>query len=76
MRMKWTMLKIRRFQRGLLQLEVAKRAAIPCGRLSELESGKAEPHADELQRLARVLDVSPQLLRGFLSDFTRQPTAP
>lgn len=71
--MNWTMLKIRRFQRGLLQLEVAKRAAIPCGRLSQLENGSAEPRPEELQRIAAVLKIAPQLLRGFLSDATANP---
>lgn len=60
--MKLTTVRLRRFERGMLQMEVAKRAAIPWGRLSQIESGSAAPQPDELQRLAVVLGTSPQRL--------------
>jgi transcriptional regulator with XRE-family HTH domain len=60
--MRLTNLKLRRFERGLLQMEVAKRAAIPCGRLSAIENGSAAPQPDELQRIATALGVPAQRL--------------
>ncbi len=60
LRMKLTSVKLRRFQRHLLQLQVAKRAAMTCSRLADIENGTAEPQADELQRIARALGVSAQ----------------
>jgi transcriptional regulator with XRE-family HTH domain len=62
--MRLTNVKLRRFERGLLQMEVAKHAAIACCRLAEIENGDAEPRPDELQRLALVLEVSTQYLLG------------
>lgn len=60
--MKLTNLKLRRFERGLLQMEVAKRAAMSCGRLSAIENGSAAPQPDELQRIAAALGVPAQRL--------------
>ncbi len=60
--MQLTSLRLRRFERGLLQMVVAKRAEMSCGRLSEIENGRAEPRPDELQRIAQVLGLSPQHL--------------
>jgi transcriptional regulator with XRE-family HTH domain len=57
-----TSLKLRRLARHLLQLEVAKRAAIGCHRLADIESGRAEPLPDELYRLAQALDLAPEAL--------------
>ena len=65
--MRWTSVKLRRFERGLLQMEVAKRAEIACGRLAEIESGKTEPRPEELQRLASVLGVPTKQLIGIAS---------
>ncbi len=59
--MKLTSVKLRRFERHLLQLQVAKRAAMTCSRLAEIENG-AEPQADELQRIAMALDIPAQAL--------------
>jgi transcriptional regulator with XRE-family HTH domain len=60
--MRLTNVKLRRFERGLLQTEVAKRAEIACDRLSAIESGRVEPQPDELQRLAAVLGIATQRL--------------
>jgi len=60
--MRLTSLRLRRFERGLLQMEVAKRADMSCCRLSEIENGRAEPQPDELQRIAAALGLSPQHL--------------
>ena len=60
-----TSVKLRRFERGLLQMEVARRAAIGCTRLSQIENGQIEPQPDELARIAAVLNVAPaDLLAG------------
>lgn len=61
-KMKLTTVKLRRFERGLLQMEVAKRAEISCGRLSAIENGSTEPQPDELQRIATVLGIPTQRL--------------
>jgi transcriptional regulator with XRE-family HTH domain len=50
-------MKLCRFERGVMQLDLAKRADITYRRLSEIENGQAEPQPDELQRIAEVLDV-------------------
>jgi transcriptional regulator with XRE-family HTH domain len=55
--MRLTSLKLCRFERGVLQLELAKRAEIAYARLSEIENGRAEAHPEELERIAAVLDV-------------------
>lgn len=55
--MRLTTMKLCRFERGVLQLDLAKRADITYRRLSEIENGVAEPEPDELQRIADVLDV-------------------
>ncbi len=65
--MRWTTVKLRRFERGLRQWEVARRAEIACGRLAEIENGNAEAQPDELQRLASVLEVPTQRLIGIAS---------
>lgn len=65
--MRWTSVKLRRFERGLLQMEVAKRAEIACGRLAEIENGNTEPQPEELQRLSLVLGVPTHHLIGIAS---------
>ncbi|HVN85973.1 MAG TPA: helix-turn-helix transcriptional regulator [Candidatus Binatia bacterium] len=62
--MRLTSLKLRRFERGLLQLEVARRAEMTWGRLSEIENGRVDPQPDELQRIASALGISAQHLLG------------
>jgi transcriptional regulator with XRE-family HTH domain len=62
--MKVTSVKLHRFERHLLQVQVAKRAEMTCSRLAEIENGITEPQADELQRIATVLGVSAQDLLG------------
>jgi transcriptional regulator with XRE-family HTH domain len=62
--MRFTAVKLRRLERHLLQIEVAKRAAVACSRLSAIENGAAEAQADELQRIAAALDIPAQELQG------------
>jgi transcriptional regulator with XRE-family HTH domain len=57
--MRFTTIKLRRLERDLLQLEVAREAAIERTRLSLIENGHVVPSAGELQRLAAALDVDP-----------------
>jgi hypothetical protein len=62
--MKFTAVKLRRLERHLLQIEVAKRAALACSRLSAIENGDVEAQPDELQRIAVALDIPAQELQG------------
>ncbi|MGD9765192.1 MAG: helix-turn-helix transcriptional regulator [Candidatus Binatia bacterium] len=62
--MRSTALRQLRFQRGLLQLVVAKRAEIAYSRLSAIENGTVEPHPEELCRLAAALGVSLERVSG------------
>jgi len=63
-RMKLTTIKLRRLERGQLQIETARRARISRSRLSEIENAHVMPRDDELQRLARTLGVAPESLRS------------
>ncbi len=65
--MQLTTVKLRRFERGLLQLEVARRTRITWGRLSAIENGDAVPKPDELQRIAAALGVTLEALLGCAS---------
>lgn len=60
--MRLTRMKLCRFASGLLQVEVARRAQIAHARLSEIESGRINPRADEIERLSQILGVHPDLL--------------
>ena len=55
--MRLTPLKRCRFERGVMQMVLAKRAAIAWGRLSAIENGMAEAQPDELTRIAAALQV-------------------
>jgi transcriptional regulator with XRE-family HTH domain len=55
--MRLTAVKLCRFERGLMQLELARRADIAFRRLSAIENGLAEAQREELERIANVLDV-------------------
>jgi len=55
--MRLTPVKRCRFERGVMQMVLAKRAAIAWGRLSAIESGAAEAEPDELTRIAAALQV-------------------
>ena len=60
--MRFTTVKLRRLERRLLQIEVAKRAAVACSRLSAIENGDVEAQPDELERIAAALDIPAQEL--------------
>ena len=62
--MRFTTVKLRRLERRLLQIEVAKRAAVACSRLSAIENGDVEAQPEELQRIAAALDIPAQKLQG------------
>ena len=62
--MRITSLKLCRFERGLMQFVLARRADIAWGRLSAIENGDAEAHPDELQRIAAALEVPLDALRA------------
>lgn len=55
--MRMTAVKLCRFERGLMQLELARRADIEFRRLSAIENGLAVAQPDELERIAGVLNV-------------------
>ena len=54
--MRLTPVKRCRFERGVMQMVLAKRAAITWGRLSAIENGVAEAQPDELTRIAALLE--------------------
>jgi len=80
--MKLTTVKLCRFERHLLQMQVAKCADIPCIRLAEIENGTAEARPDELERIASALGVSAEELRWLppasiaYPDYAAAPSAP
>ena len=55
--MRLTAIKLRRLERGLLQIELAQHAQIARCRLSEIENGHVSPRRDEIRRLATALGV-------------------
>jgi transcriptional regulator with XRE-family HTH domain len=55
--MRLTPVKQCRFERGILQLVLARRASIAWVRLSAIENGRAEAEPDELHRIAVALQV-------------------
>jgi transcriptional regulator with XRE-family HTH domain len=69
--MRLTPLKRCRFERGVMQMVLAKRAAIAWGRLSAIENGVAEAQPDELTRIAAALQVPIEQLLEPLARGTR-----
>ena len=67
--MRLTSMKLCRFERGVMQIVLAKRADIAWGRLSAIENGDAEARPDELQRIAAALQVP---LKALLSGYHSQ----
>ncbi len=61
--MKLTTLRLLRFERRLLQIELAKRTGIDWFRLAEIENGQAEARPEEMRRITSVLQVPPDRLR-------------
>jgi len=55
--MRLTSVRLCRFERGLMQMVLAKRADIAWGRLSAIENGDAQAQPDELARIAAALQV-------------------
>ncbi len=55
-------LKIARIRKGLSQWDLAGKTEIPNYRISLIETGRVEPKADELKRLADALGTSPETL--------------
>jgi len=62
-------MKLCRFERGVMQIVLARRAEIAWGRLSAIENGDAEAQPDELQRIAAALQVP---LKALLSGYHSQ----
>ncbi len=70
--MRLTSVKRYRFERGVLQAVLARRAAITWGRLSAIENGAtAEP--DELTRIAAALQIPVEKLLDPVFGATRTP---
>lgn len=69
--MRLTTLKRCRIERRVMQMVLAKRAAIAWGRLSAIENGVAEAQPDELTRIAAALQVPIEALREPLTRTTR-----
>ena len=55
--MRLSSLKLCRFERGVMQTVLARRADIAWWRLSAIENGDAEAQPEELQRIAAALQV-------------------
>ena len=60
-------LKIARIRKGLSQWDLAGKTEIPNYRISLIETGRVEPKADELRRLADALETTPEVLRKKIS---------
>jgi transcriptional regulator with XRE-family HTH domain len=64
--MRLSSLKLCRFERGVMQMVLARRADIAWGRLSAIENGDAEAQPEELQRIATALQIPlDALLTGY-----------
>ena len=61
-------LKILRQMKGKSQWQLGMEAKVPNYKLSQIESGKLEPTAEELQRLASALQTTPEVLRREISE--------
>ena len=61
--MRISKLKLLRYQRSILQIEVATRAGIDRARLSLIECGHVQPRPDEIERIARALNVAAEVVR-------------
>lgn len=57
-----------RKERGLTQVELAKKLKVPQSIVSRYERGELRLHGDVLMRLANVLDVTPNDILGFQSN--------
>ena len=57
-----------RKERGLTQVELAKKLKAPQSIVSRYERGELRLHGDLLMRLAKILDVTPNDLLGFESN--------
>jgi transcriptional regulator with XRE-family HTH domain len=55
--MRLTELRLRRFERGLMQIELARRTGIAWFRLSKIENGQVVAQPDELHRISTVLNI-------------------
>ena len=55
--MRLSSLKLCRFERGVMQTVLARRADIAWGRLSAIENGDAEAQPEELRRIAAALQI-------------------
>lgn len=62
-------LKMRREMRGLSMNALGQKVGITHSHISNIESGKSEPHKDTVVAIAEALDVDPQeALRAFIGD--------
>ena len=61
-------LKIERLKQGVKQWDLSQKTSIPNYRLSNLETGRAEPKPKELSVLAEALGVSVAQITGDFSE--------
>lgn len=57
-------LKLRMFELGLSQREVAAKLEISPSKISEIISGKCEPTLKQAKKMVDVLDISPNIILG------------
>lgn len=57
-------LKLRMFELGLSQRELAAKLEISPSKISEIISGKCEPTLKQAKKMVDVLDISPNIILG------------
>lgn len=57
-------LKLRMFELGLSQRDLAAKLEISPSKISEIISGKCEPTLKQAKRMVDVLDISPNIILG------------
>ena len=57
-------LKLRMFELGLSQRELAAKLEISPSKISEIISGKCEPTLKQAKKMVEVLDISPSVILG------------
>lgn len=62
-----------RQRRGWSKAELARRARLDQGAVSKIESGRLQPYAVELRRLARALGIPSDQATALLEEVTNTP---
>ncbi|MFV0466744.1 MAG: helix-turn-helix domain-containing protein [Lachnospiraceae bacterium] len=68
-----TRIKQLRKEKGFKQNELADKANIPCSTLANYENNKREPNQEQIEKIAKALDVPVYDLLGISTDQLLQP---